>query len=78
LSRQGNLGNAGCPVLPVEGIGFDVIQAPKRESRIMRYEPTDFEWAAIKVVSAEQAAWHSRCDERRVLSGIFFIRMDRL
>ncbi len=21
---EGNLGNAGCPVLPVEGIGFDV------------------------------------------------------
>src|ERR1700730_779751 len=28
--RQDNLGNAGCPVLPVEGIGLDVIQAPKR------------------------------------------------
>jgi hypothetical protein len=25
----GNLGNAGCPVLPVEGIGLDMIQAPK-------------------------------------------------
>jgi len=24
-----NLGNGGCSVLPVEGIGFDVIQAPK-------------------------------------------------
>src|SRR5882672_9154961 len=27
----GNLGNAGCPVLQVEGIGLDVIQAPKPE-----------------------------------------------
>jgi hypothetical protein len=26
----GNLGNAGCPGLPVEGIGLDVIQAPDR------------------------------------------------
>jgi hypothetical protein len=26
----GNLGSAGCPVLPVEGIGLDVIQAPNR------------------------------------------------
>jgi hypothetical protein len=25
------LGDAGCPVLPVEGIGSDVIQAPKPE-----------------------------------------------
>jgi hypothetical protein len=40
----GNLGNAGCSVLPLEGIGLDVVQAPKRESRIMRYELTDFEW----------------------------------
>jgi hypothetical protein len=37
-----NLGNAGCPVLPVEGVGLDVIQAPKREPRIMRHELTDF------------------------------------
>jgi hypothetical protein len=44
----GNLGNAGCPVLPVEGIGLDVIQAPKPERWIMRYELTDFECAAIK------------------------------
>ena len=42
----GNLRNAGCPVLPVEGIGLDMIQAPKPEPRIMRYEFTDFEWAA--------------------------------
>jgi hypothetical protein len=34
-------------VLPVEGTGLDVIQATKREPRIMRYELTDFEWAAI-------------------------------
>jgi hypothetical protein len=44
---RGNLGNAGCPVLSVEGIGLDLIQAPKPEPRTMRYELTDFEWAAI-------------------------------
>jgi hypothetical protein len=44
----GNLGNAGCPALPVEGIGLDVIQAPKPEPRIMRYELNDYEWTAIK------------------------------
>ena len=27
----GNLGNAGCLVLPVEGIGLDMIQAPEPE-----------------------------------------------
>src|SRR5260370_16175616 len=36
----GNLGNAGCPVLPVEGIDLGVIQVPKPEPRIMRYELT--------------------------------------
>jgi hypothetical protein len=30
-----------------EGIGLDVIQAPKPEPRMMRHELTDFEWAAI-------------------------------
>jgi hypothetical protein len=44
----GNLGNAGFPVLPVEGIGLDVIQAPKPEPPIMWYELTDFEWAAVR------------------------------
>jgi hypothetical protein len=31
--RQGNPGNAGCPVLPVDGTGLDVIQALKRDQR---------------------------------------------
>src|SRR5258708_4692910 len=44
------LGNAGWPVLPVEGIRLDVIQAPKPEPRIMRYELTDFEWAARNLI----------------------------
>jgi hypothetical protein len=32
----------------VDGIARRVIQAPKPEPRIMRYELTDYEWAAIK------------------------------
>jgi hypothetical protein len=28
MSAGANI-NAGCPVLPVEGVGLDVIQAPK-------------------------------------------------
>jgi hypothetical protein len=39
--------NAGCPVLPGEDIGLDVIQAPKPEPRIVRDELTGFEWAGI-------------------------------
>jgi hypothetical protein len=37
-------------VLQVEGIGLDVIQAPKPEPCIMRYELTDVEWAAIRLL----------------------------
>jgi hypothetical protein len=32
----------------LEGIVADVIQAPKLEPRIMRYELSDYEWTAIK------------------------------
>jgi hypothetical protein len=32
----------------VDGVARRVIQAPKLEPRIMRYELTDYEWAAIK------------------------------
>src|ERR1700738_5052093 len=69
----GNLGNAGCPVLPVEGIGLDVIQAPKPEPRIMRYELTDFEWAAIRSFLPNKPRGIPRVDDRRVLSGIFWV-----
>jgi hypothetical protein len=31
-----------------DGIAADMIQAPKLESRIMRYELGDYEWTAIK------------------------------
>jgi hypothetical protein len=33
--------------LPVEGIDLHLIQTPKPELRVMRYELADFEWAAI-------------------------------
>ena len=69
----GNLGNAGCPVLPVEGVGLDVIQAPKPEPRIMRYELTDFEWAAIRSFLPNKPRGVPRVDDRRVLNGIFWV-----
>ena len=68
-----NLGSAGCPGLPVEGIGLDVIQAPKPEPRIMRYELTDFEWAAIRPFLPNKPHGIPRVDDRRVLNGIFWV-----
>jgi hypothetical protein len=67
----GNLGNAGCPVLPVGCSGLDVIQAPKPEPRIMRYELTDFEWATIRSFLPNEPRGIPRVDDRRVLNGVF-------
>ena len=69
----GNLGNAGSPVLPVEGSGLDVIQAPKPEPRIMRDELTDFEWATIRSFLPNEPRGIPRVDDRRVLNGIFWL-----
>jgi hypothetical protein len=43
--------------LPVEGIGLDVIQAPKPEPQIMRYELTDYEWAASRSCRTSRSAF---------------------
>jgi transposase len=59
--------------LPVEGIGLDVIQASKPEPRIMRYELTDFEWAAIRSFLPNKPRGIPRVDDRRVLNGIFWV-----
>ncbi|MDB5604196.1 MAG: transposase [Bradyrhizobium sp.] len=69
----GNLGNPDPPVLPVEGIGLDVIQTPKPEPRIMRYELTDFEWATIRSFLPNKPRGIPRVDDRRVLNGIFWV-----
>jgi len=47
----------------VDGVARRVIQAPKLEPRIMRYELTDYEWAAIKPMLPRQplAALAGRC-----------------
>jgi hypothetical protein len=34
--------------LRIDVVAVDVIQAPKLEHRIMRYELSDYEWTAIK------------------------------
>ena len=41
----------------------------------MRYELTDFEWAAISSFPPNKPRGIARVDEWRVLNGIFFIRM---
>jgi hypothetical protein len=56
--------------LPVEGIGLDVIQATKREPRIMRYELTDFEWAAITSFLPNKPRGIPRVDDRRICGAV--------
>ena len=50
-----------------------VIQAPKRELRIMRYELSDDEWNAIKPMLPNKPRGISRVDNRRVINGILWI-----
>src|SRR5436305_15211172 len=46
-----------------------VIQAPKPEPRIMRYELTDHEWTAIKPFLPNKPRGVPRVNDRRVLNG---------
>jgi transposase len=50
-----------------------VIQAPKLEPRIMRYELTDYEWTAIKPFLPNKPRGVPRVNDRRVLNGIFWV-----
>jgi transposase len=50
-----------------------VIQAPELEPRIMRYELTDYEWAAIKAMLPNKPRGVPRVNDRRVLNGIFLV-----
>src|SRR5262249_2519810 len=59
--------------LRVDGAALRVIQAPKPEPRIMRYELTDFEWAAIKPMLPNKPRGMPRVNDRRVLNGIFWV-----
>jgi transposase len=49
-----------------------MIQAPKLELRIMRYELSDYEWAVIKQMLPNKPRGIPRVEDRRVLNGIFF------
>src|SRR6476659_10948943 len=48
-------------------------QAPKLEFWIVRYELSDFEWAAIKPFLPNKSRGVRRVNDRRVLNGIFWV-----
>jgi transposase len=60
-------------VLGVDRGGMGVIQAPKPERRIMRYELTDCEWTVIKPMLPNKPRGVPRADDRRVLNGIYWV-----
>src|SRR5207244_9373397 len=59
--------------LRVDGTAVDVIQAPKPEPRIMRYELSDYEWTAIKPMLPNKPRGIRRVNDRHVLNGIFWV-----
>jgi transposase len=50
-----------------------VIQIPKLEDRIMRYELAEYEWVAIKAMLPNKPRGVPRVNDRRVLNGIFWV-----
>jgi hypothetical protein len=52
---------------------LDMIQAPKPEPRILRYELSDYEWTAIKPMLPNKPRGVRRVNDRRVLNGIFWV-----
>jgi transposase len=57
----------------VDGLAGRVIQAPKQEPRIMRYELTDYEWVATTASPPNKPRGVPRVNDRRVLNGIFWV-----
>ena len=52
---------------------MDVILAPTQASRIVQYELTDFEWAAIGPFLPNKPRGVPQVNDRRVLNGIFWV-----
>ena len=50
-----------------------MILTPKQRLRIMRYELTDFGWAALKPMLPNKPRGVPRVNDRRVLNGIFWV-----
>jgi len=57
----------------VHDTAVGVIQAPKPEPRIMRYDHSDYEWTAIKPMLPNKPRGARRVNDRRVLNGIFWV-----
>jgi hypothetical protein len=62
--------------LSVDVVARCVIQDPKPEPSIMRYELTDYEWTAIKPMLPNKPRGVPRVNDRRVLNGIFWVLRD--
>ena len=61
------------PLLRLDGIAVDVIQAPKTGALTMRYELSDYEWTSIKPMLPNKPRGLRRVNDRRVLNGIFWV-----
>jgi transposase len=59
--------------LAIDPVVVSMIQAPKGEYRIMRYELDDFEWRVICPMLPNKPRGIPRVDDRRVLKGIFWV-----
>jgi transposase len=59
--------------IAVDGAARDMIQGPKLEPRVMRYELRDYEWSAIKPMLPKKPRGVRRVNDRRVLNGIFWV-----
>jgi hypothetical protein len=59
--------------LRVDVAARDVIQAPKPEPQIMRYELSEYDWSAIKPMLPNKRRGVRRVNDRRVLNGIFWV-----
>jgi transposase len=57
----------------LDGVGRDMIQAPKPEPPTMRYELSDNERTAIKPMLPNKSRGVRRVNDRRVLNGIFWV-----
>jgi transposase len=62
-----------CGPRRVDDTAVGVIQSPKPEPQIMRYELSDYEWAAIKPMLPNKPRGVPRVNDRRVLNGIFWV-----
>ena len=81
VNRVGLAALVVCPVIgpfqtwrfTLEGVGPDVIPAPKLEPRVMRFELSDLEWDVIKPMLPNKPRGVPRVNDRRVLNGICWV-----